>query len=54
MRLTWIAESTSGRMLADYITITLARGRALPVLTIASPPQGGRLRQAVFAATRVG
>jgi hypothetical protein len=54
MRLTWIAESTSGRMLADYISITLARGRALPVLTIASPPQGGRLRQAVFAATRVG
>ena len=54
MRLTWIATTTQGRMLADYISITLARGRALPVLAISSPPQAGRLRQAVFAATRVG
>ena len=49
MRLTWIARTTLGRMLADYISVSWSRGRAVTVFALASEPRGGLLRQSIFA-----
>jgi hypothetical protein len=53
MPLEWMPRTTLGRMLADYIGVSWVRGRPLVVYVLASPPRGGKLRQAVYAA-RVG
>jgi hypothetical protein len=51
MPLEWMPETTPlGRMLADYIGVTWARGRPLVVYVLASPPRQGKLRQAIYAA----
>jgi hypothetical protein len=50
MPLEWMPQTTLGRMLADYIGVTWARGRPLVVYVLASPPRNGRLRQAIYAA----
>jgi hypothetical protein len=50
MPLEWMPRSTLGRMLADYIGVTWARGRPLVVYVLASPPRDGKLRQAIYAA----
>lgn len=51
MRLSWTPDTTLGRMLADYIGVTWARGRPLVVYAHASPPRKGKLRQAIYAAS---
>jgi hypothetical protein len=53
MPVEWMPSTTLGRMLADYIGVSWARGRPLVVYVLASPPRNGKLRQAVYAA-RVG
>ena len=50
MPLRWLPETSLGRMLADYIGVTWARGRPLVVYALASPPRNGKLRQAIYAA----
>ena len=50
MPLTWMPDTTLGRMLADYIGVTWSRGRPLVVYALASPPRQGKLRQAIYAA----
>jgi hypothetical protein len=50
MPLTWMPQTTLGRMLADYIGVTWSRGRPLVVYALASPPKQGELRQAIYAA----
>jgi hypothetical protein len=50
MPFAWMPETTLGRMLADYIGVTWAGGRPLVVYALASPPRGGKLRQAIYAA----
>jgi hypothetical protein len=52
MQLAWMPETTSGRMLADYISVHYASGRPLVVWVLASEPVGSRLRQAVYATRR--
>jgi hypothetical protein len=49
MPFTWMPETTSGRMLADYISVHYASGRPLVVWVLASQPVGTSLRQAVYA-----
>ncbi len=49
MPLVWMPETTLGRMLADYIGVTWARGRPLVIYPLASPPRNGKLRQAIYA-----
>ena len=53
MPLTWMPDTTLGRMLADYIGVSWARGRPLVVYALASPPRNGKLRQAIYAAARL-
>jgi hypothetical protein len=50
MPLTWMPQTTLGRMLADYIGVTWSLGRPLVVYALASPPRNGELRQAIYAA----
>jgi hypothetical protein len=50
MPLTWLPQTTLGRMLADYIGVSWSRGRPLVVYALASPPLSGKLRQAIYAA----
>jgi hypothetical protein len=49
MQLAWMPDTTSGRMLADYISVHYASGRPLVVWVLASEPVGTSLRQAVYA-----
>jgi len=49
MQRAWSPDTTLGRMLADYISVTYAAGRPLAVWALASEPAGGELRQAIFA-----
>jgi hypothetical protein len=45
----WMPNTTSGRMLGDYISVHYARGRPLVVWVLASEPVGASFRQAVYA-----
>ncbi|MGH3066326.1 MAG: exo-alpha-sialidase [Gaiellaceae bacterium] len=49
MPLAWMPDTTSGRMLGDYISVHYAGGRPLVVWVLASPPVGSSLRQAIYA-----
>jgi hypothetical protein len=49
MPLLWMPNTTSGRMLGDYISVHYAGGRPLVVWALASEPVGASLRQAVYA-----
>lgn len=49
MPLRWMPNTTSGRMLGDYISVHYASGRPLVVWVLATPPVGGQFRQAVYA-----
>jgi hypothetical protein len=53
MRAAWLPETTLGRMLADYVSISFSRRRPVPVFALASEPRGGLRRQAIFATTRL-
>jgi hypothetical protein len=41
-------------MLGDYIALSYVRGRPVPVFALALDPLGDRLREAIYAATRIG
>jgi hypothetical protein len=49
MRLEWMPDTSSGRMLGDYISVHYAAARPLVTWVLASEPVGGELRQAVYA-----
>lgn len=49
MRADWLPDTTSGRMLADYVSVHYAGARPLVVWVLASQPVGISLRQAVYA-----
>jgi hypothetical protein len=44
-----MARTTSGRMLADYISVHYAGGRPLAVWVLALPPVAGSFREAIYA-----
>ena len=48
MRLPWVARSSGGRMLGDYISTSFVGRRAVPVFALAMPPRNG-FREAMFA-----
>ena len=49
MQLSWLPNTFSGRMVADYVaTIFPAGGRAFPIYVIANPPISGVYQQAVY------
>ncbi len=48
----WVADTGLGRMLADYVSVSYVGGRPVPVLSLATEPEGGDLRQSIYATTR--
>jgi hypothetical protein len=53
MQPNWMADTSLGRMLGDYVSVSWLRGRPIPVFSLASPPNGLLFRQAIFATTRL-
>jgi hypothetical protein len=49
MRLTWLAQTVSGRMVGDYMATVFAGNRVVSVHVQARAPQGGRFNEAVYA-----
>lgn len=47
--LSWAAEADIGRFLGDYVAVSWAGGRAIPVYTLTAAPVAGELRQSVAA-----
>jgi BNR repeat-like domain len=49
MNLAWLATTTSGNMVGDYISTSFTNGKAFPVFVVASAPSsGGQLNEALF------
>jgi hypothetical protein len=47
----WIARTSGGSMVGDYISTSFAGGRAVPVFVLARRPTGSRLHESAFAAS---
>ena len=48
MQLSWLPNTFSGRMVADYVMTVFSGPRAFPIYVIAKQPSGGLLQQAVY------
>jgi hypothetical protein len=48
MSLNWLPSTFSGNMVADYITVSYAGGKAFPIFVVAKPKSGSLFSQAVF------
>ncbi len=51
MQLTWLPNTFSGLMVADYIATAFAFGRAFPVLAVAEAPAGSELDQQIYTSS---
>jgi hypothetical protein len=49
MRLAWMPQTSTGRMIGDYFGAAFTAGRAVSVVALAHPPRSGRLDQAIHA-----
>jgi hypothetical protein len=47
----WLANTTSGRFVGDYVGAALAGGRFVPTFILAQPPTGGRAHEYLMAAS---
>ena len=48
----WLARTTLGLMLGDYVSTSFMNGRPFPVFALSSPPVRGSLREATFVTVR--
>jgi hypothetical protein len=48
MNVTWLANTTSGSMVGDYISTSFSAGKAFPLFVGATAPNGGQLNEALF------
>ncbi len=48
MKLTWLANTSQGYMVGDYISTSIVNGQAFPVFADAIAPSGSTLREALF------
>jgi len=48
MTLSWLANTSQGRMVGDYISTSYVGGTARPVFTLASAPSGSVFNEAMF------
>jgi hypothetical protein len=53
MNLSWLANTTQGNMVGDYISTSFSNGKAFPIFVNASAPNGATLNEALFT-TKVG
>ena len=47
----WIAATSQGSMVGDYISTSFAGGRAVPVFALALKPRGTTLREWMFSSS---
>src|SRR5579885_3566871 len=48
MNVTWLANTTDGYMVGDYIATSFSGGKAFPVFAVASAPTGSQLNESLF------
>ncbi len=48
MQVGWLADTTLGAMLGDYISVSYVKGRAVPVLALAGPPTATGYSESIF------
>jgi hypothetical protein len=48
MQLSWLASTSQGAMVGDYMATTIVGGRAFPALASATAPHGGVFDEAMF------
>jgi hypothetical protein len=48
MTLSWLASTSQGRMVGDYISASFSAGKAYPVFAVATAPRGGVFNEAMF------
>jgi hypothetical protein len=51
MNLSWIANTSQGRMVGDYISTSITGGRAWPTIAVANAPSGGTFDEAMYEPT---
>src|SRR6266496_121752 len=51
MNLTWLANTTDGYMVGDYISTSFSDGKAFPLFITASAPNGSQFNEALFTVT---
>jgi hypothetical protein len=51
MNLTWLANTTDGYMVGDYISTSFLVGKAYPLFITASAPNGSQFNEALFTVT---
>jgi hypothetical protein len=51
MSLSWLASTTQGRMVGDYISTSWSGGTAHPAFAAASAPSGGLFNESIFSST---
>jgi hypothetical protein len=51
MNLSWIANTSQGRMVGDYISTSITGGRAWPTIAVANAPSGSTFDEAMYDPT---
>jgi hypothetical protein len=52
MTLSWLANTSQGRMVGDYISTSVRNGaNAFPIIAVASAPTGGTFNEAMYVPT---
>lgn len=48
MNLTWLANTSQGRMVGDYISSSFSNGVVFPIFAVASAPVGTTFQESMF------
>jgi hypothetical protein len=48
MQIEWLADTSLGAMLGDYISVSYVRGQPVPVLALADPPSAAGHSESIF------
>ncbi len=51
MNVSWLASTTNGNMVGDYISTSFSNGKAFPIFVVATAPNGEQLNEAMFTET---
>ena len=51
MQIEWLADTSLGAMLGDYISVSYVKGKAVPVVALAGPPSALGYSESIFSCT---
>jgi hypothetical protein len=49
MQIEWLADTSLGAMLGDYVSVSYAKGKAVPVVALAGPPSALGYSESIFS-----